>query len=93
MSVDQGFANETGFDVSSVLASISSNLVKVIHGSAGGDHPLGGHTVAVSRSSLSAAYSIPGDAKAMVNGRAVAEDYVLRPGESLEFRKEAGVKG
>lgn len=96
MSQGQGFAN--GFanadaEVAGVLDSLSQALVKVIHGAADGSHPLAGHTVGAARSALAQAYNIPSDAVANVGSTAVGEDYVLRPGESLEFIKEAGVKG
>jgi hypothetical protein len=49
--------------------------------------------VSVVRSTFSAAYNIPAEALAFVDGVAVTEDYVLQPNETLEFIKQAGVKG
>jgi hypothetical protein len=33
------------------------------------------------------------DAAVTVNGARVEDDYVLRPGDEIEFQKQAGVKG
>ena len=90
----QGFANAAAdADVSGVLNSLSNALVSVMHGAAAGQHPLAGYTVGAARSALAQAYNVPNDAVAIVGRNEVAEDYVLRPGESLEFVKQAGVKG
>jgi len=45
------------------------------------------------RATFAGPYNIPTDAVARINGNSVAEDYVLRPNESLEFAKVEGVKG
>lgn len=92
-----GFAN-TGFsnvntEANESLASLSQQLVKVIHGSADGSFPVAGHTVASARATFAATYNIPADAIAFVNGSKVGEDYILNPNESLEFIKQAGRKG
>jgi len=85
-----GFAN---VDVSGVLANLSNSLVKVVHGAADGHHPVANSTVATVRNTFAGAYNIPSDAVALVNGQRVAEDYVLNSNETLEFIKQAGVKG
>ena len=36
---------------------------------------------------------IPRDAAVSVNGDRVQDDYVVRPGDEIEFQKQAGVKG
>jgi len=93
---DTGFANvdnNNAVDAAAVLTGLANNLVKVMHGTADGLHPLAGHTVAAVRSTFSAVYNIPNDAGAFIGGRGVAEDYVLRANETLEFVKEAGEKG
>ena len=86
-----GFANEV--DPSEYLASLGGSLVKVIHGSADGTHPIGGATVASARESLASTYNIPTGAKAFVDGVEVGDDFVLGPNSSLEFIMQAGVKG
>ena len=35
----------------------------------------------------------PGQAQVTVNGEPADDDYVVRPGDEIEFRKAAGVKG
>ena len=37
--------------------------------------------------------NIPRDAAVSVNGDRVQDDYVVRPGDEIEFQKQAGVKG
>ena len=37
--------------------------------------------------------NIPRDAAVSVNGARVEDDYVVRPGDEIEFQKQAGVKG
>ncbi len=37
--------------------------------------------------------NIPRDASVSVNGNRVDDDYVVRPGDEIEFLKTAGVKG
>ena len=88
----QGFANADA-DVAGVLNSLSNALVSVMHGAASGDHPLAGHTVGAARAALGQAYNVPSDASAQIGGAQVEDDYVLRPGERLEFVKQAGTKG
>ncbi len=42
---------------------------------------------------LSQVLNIPREAQVTVNGEPVEDDYVVRPGDEIEFRKAAGVKG
>ena len=37
--------------------------------------------------------NIPREARATVNGATADDDYVVRPGDEIEFQKAAGVKG
>ena len=37
--------------------------------------------------------NIPRDAAVSVNGERAGDDYVVRPGDEIEFQKQAGVKG
>jgi hypothetical protein len=91
----QGFANANaeGVDVSAVLNNLSQQLVQVISGASNNALPIAGHTVAAARSSLAQSSNIAREAQSFVHGNPVGEDYVLRPGDSLEFRLEAGDKG
>jgi hypothetical protein len=86
-----GFANSV--EAQGALSALASNLVKVIHGTADGSYPLGGHTVSAARSTFAQTHNIPSDAVAFVNGIQVGEDHILNANESLEFIKAAGVKG
>ena len=68
--------------------------VKVIHG-ANDDtfEGLVGQKVATVRASLVDAFNIPGDALALIDGQQVTNEHVLTAGQTLEFVKQAGVKG
>ena len=93
MSESFGFANAVNNDAVNALSNLSESLVKVIHGTADGQFPLTGYTVAAARATFAESYNIPSDAVAFVNGVKVGEDYILNPNESLEFVKQAGRKG
>lgn len=68
--------------------------IKVVHGSADGTFDnLVGVKVSVVKASLVHAFNIPGEAQAFVNGETVNGDYVLQANDTLEFVKQAGVKG
>lgn len=68
--------------------------VKVVHGSADGVFDnLVGVKVNTVKASLIHAFNIPGEAQAFVNGEAVNGDYTLQANDTLEFVKQAGVKG
>jgi hypothetical protein len=89
-----GFSNEIDVNAAqNTLANLTANLVKVVHGTHDGQHPLANQTVATARATFSVPYNIPTEAAAFVGGEPVDEDYVLRPNDSLEFIKAAGVKG
>lgn len=91
-----GFANSpeaSSVDVLGVLSGLQANNCKVVHGAAEGVHPVALNSVSAVRGTFSVAYNIPADALAFVDGVSVAEDYVLQPNETLEFIKQAGVKG
>lgn len=82
-------------NANSVLARANRVLdqVRVIHGSNEGYFNLSGKNVGSVKKSLREIYNIPGDAVAQVNGTEVGDDYVLSGSQSLEFSKDAGVKG
>lgn len=83
-------------DIDETLArsNRSLNKVRVVHG-ANEQYfdSLEGKTVGQVRKSLRDAFNIPGDADALIQGKEVGDDFVLEGGMSLEFTKEAGVKG
>ena len=54
---------------------------------------LEGKTVGSVKKSLREVFNIPGDAEALIEGKAVQDDFILEGGMNLEFVKEAGVKG
>jgi len=95
----QGFANASTDAPEAVggsyLESLQAQLVQVIYGASDGMHPVAGHNVATVRQTLAEAYNIPADADAYLRGSntPLEADYVLRPGESVQFVKQAGVKG
>jgi hypothetical protein len=83
-------------DISQTLtaASTLANKVRVVHGSNEQYFDnLGGKTVGTIRKSLREVFNIPGDAEALISGKKVTDDFILEGGQSLEFVKEAGVKG
>jgi hypothetical protein len=68
--------------------------VKVIHGANDDTFDgLVGQKVSTVRASLVDAFNIPGDALALVNGNQVDNNYTLQQNDTLEFIKQAGVKG
>jgi hypothetical protein len=67
--------------------------VKVIHGANDGSFNLAGSKVSTVRASLVDAFNIPGDAQTFVNGEQVDANYTLQSNDTLEFVKQAGVKG
>jgi hypothetical protein len=66
---------------------------KVIYGVNELDLDLAGKTVRGIWKALEQVLNIPRDAAVSVNGSRVEDDYVLRPGDEIEFQKQAGVKG
>lgn len=78
-------------DVQSAIENIGK--VKVIHGANDDEFEIVGATVAQVRANLVDAFNIPGDALAFVDGEQVDANYVLKTNSTLEFVKQAGVKG
>lgn len=103
----QGFANKKaeGYEPPKQATQIPSaaealakaeaaGSVKVVHGSADGVFDnLVGVKVDTVKASLIHAFNIPGEAQAFVNGETVNGDYTLQANDTLEFVKQAGVKG
>jgi hypothetical protein len=75
------------------LAKLDAAEVKVIHGANDGTFNLAGSKVSTVRASLVDAFNIPGDALSFVNGEQVDANYTLQQNDTLEFVKQAGVKG
>ncbi len=68
--------------------------VQVIHGANNQTFEnLAGSSVQDVRDTLAEVFNIPGDAQALVNGENVGGNYRLRAQDTLEFIKQAGVKG
>ncbi len=54
---------------------------------------LAGKTVHGIWKALEQVFNIPRDAVITVNGSRTDDEYVVRPGDEIEFQKAAGVKG
>ena len=66
---------------------------KVIYGVNELDLDLAGNSVRGIWKVLEQVFNIPRDAQVTVNGARVDDEYVVRPGDEIEFQKAAGVKG
>jgi sulfur carrier protein ThiS len=66
---------------------------KVIYGVNELELDLAGKSVRGVWKALEQVLNIPRDAAVTVNGSPVEDDHVIHPGDEIEFRKEAGVKG
>jgi len=75
-------------------ASESAGAVQVIHGANNQTFEnLANSTVGDVRDTLAEVFNIPNDAQALVNGENVGNNYRLKANDTLEFIKQAGVKG
>jgi hypothetical protein len=99
-NTDTGAAKAaTTYQPPSIEATLSratkvASKVRVVHGANEQYFDnLEGKTVGMVRKSLREVFNIPGDADALISGKAVGDDFVLEGGMNLEFVKEAGVKG
>jgi hypothetical protein len=88
-------ATNSAPDIGAALARAQSalNKVRVVHGANEQYLELSGKTVGMVRKSLRDVFNIPGDANAYIDSNNVGDDVVVEPGQTLEFSKEAGVKG
>ncbi len=66
---------------------------KIIYGVNELDLDLAGKSVRGIWKVLEQVFNIPRDAQVTVNGARVDDEYVVRPGDEIEFQKAAGVKG
>lgn len=81
-------------DATLARASAVTQKVRVVHGANEQYFDnLEGKTVGSVKKSLREVFNIPGDAQAIVSNKEVGDDFILEGGMSLEFVKEAGVKG
>lgn len=82
-------------NIGSTLSSASKVLekVRVVHGANEGYFDLSGQTVGQTKKALRDVFNIPTEAEASIGGKQVGDDFILEAGQSLEFVKEAGVKG
>ena len=71
----------------------TSTATKVIYGVNELDLDLAGKSVRGIWKVLEQVFNIPRDAQVTVNGARVDDEYVVRPGDEIEFQKAAGVKG
>jgi hypothetical protein len=67
--------------------------VRIVHGANEGCFEFAGQTVKQVHRVLRDAFNIPADAKAMVDGQGVGEDYMIRNGDNVEFVRILGQKG
>ncbi len=88
---DAGTAPDTDTDDK---AASAAGQVHVIHGANSQTFDnLAGSSVSEIRETLTEVFNIPPDAQALVNGDNIGERYTLKPQDTLEFIKQAGVKG
>lgn len=71
----------------------SVEKVRVVHGANEGYFDLSGKTVGQVKKSLRDVFNISTEAEASIGGKLVGDDFILESGSSLEFCKNAGVKG
>ena len=94
LRLDRLHTGPSGDDFATGTATVTrSGRVDVIHGVYAHSLPLAGRTVQQARTELEERMNIDPDAVAVVDGREVAEDAVLREGQVLNFLTPAGEKG
>jgi hypothetical protein len=71
----------------------AAETTKVIYGVNELELDLAGKTVRGIWKVLEQVFNIPREAVVTVNGSRAEDDYVVRPGDEIEFQKAAGVKG
>lgn len=80
-------------DATLMKANIAMKKVLVNHGANSKYFDLEGKSVGSVRKSLRESFNLPGDAEAVIDGKTVGDDFILEGGQTLDFTKEAGVKG
>ena len=77
-----------------LTAAAPASNVRVVHGANDQPFPnLEGKTVGWIKKNLRDAFNIPSDAESLVGGEQVGDEFVVSGGQTVEFVKEAGVKG
>ena len=71
----------------------AAETTKVIYGVNELELDLAGKTVRGIWKVLEQVFNIPRDAVVTVNGTQADDDFVVHPGDEIEFQKAAGVKG
>ena len=71
----------------------TDTATRVIYGVNELDLDLAGKTIRGIWRVLEQVLNIPREARVTVNGATVDDEYVVRPGDEIEFQKAAGVKG
>lgn len=71
----------------------AAETTKVIYGVNELELDLAGKTVRRICKTLEQVFNIPRDAVVTVNGTRADDDFVVHPGDEIEFQKAAGVKG
>jgi len=86
-------SNESANAADALAKLEAAGKVKVIHGANDDEFEIAGAKVSQVRANLVDAFNIPGDALSFVNGEQVDANYTLKKNDTLEFVKQAGVKG
>jgi hypothetical protein len=68
-------------------------LISVSCGAASSNYPVVGKTVGYVKATYREILNIEIDSKAVTNGNEVSDSYILKSGDTLEFVRQAGVKG
>lgn len=71
----------------------TSTTIQVSCGASSGNFPVAGRAVAEVGDFLREVLNVDKLSTGLVNGKEVGADYVLKPGDTLEFLKPAGKKG
>lgn len=69
------------------------SLISVSCGAASSNYPVVGKSVGYVKSTFREILNIETESNSVVNGSEVAESYVLKSGDTLEFVRKAGTKG
>ena len=92
-SVEYSYDGDVKKEYKKQLQEEQKGKVRVSYGVNTGYFELEGKTVGKVRKIFSEAYSIPKEAVAYVDGKALDDDHVLTSDIELNFQKETGVKG
>jgi len=68
-------------------------MIKVVCGANSQEVEVAGKSIGEVRKLLGETLNIPKDAKPVISGDNVSDNYVIKPGDTLEFIKPSGEKG